>query len=163
MYGPASQAMVPSVLDRLVDASMYHDSNAWYDEKELLASVQRDLENLLNARQTNTATLKYPKLNESIINFGLPDVSGFDMETPASRARFFRTVESVIRTFEPRVSDVQVAFIESSEQSLTKMQFRINAKLKVDQAREFAFDTTLQLSTGHFHVESEVDTRSPKL
>lgn len=146
-------SLMPSVLDRLIDASRSQVERLWYDEAEMVASVERDLEDLLNARQTYIGLDKFPELRRSIIGFGLPDSANFDLEIPQSRLQFARTIETVIREFEPRVEDVRVQLIDSNKEQLRKLQFRIDAKLRVDSAPDVSFETTLQLTTGHYEVK----------
>lgn len=147
-------ALMPSLLDRLVDACYARQpGRVWYDERELIASVERDVEELLNSRQTMLGLEAFPELQKSILGFGLPDANIFDLETPQSRHRFARTIEALIDEFEPRVDEVQVSMLEEAE-VLNSLQFQIIAKLKIESAPTLTFETTLQLSTGQYEINS---------
>ena len=72
--------------------------------KEIRACVKRDLDWLLNANQYEFQyeIQKYPEIQNSVVNFGLPDltgrtVSGVDMRTME------QLLKQTIITFEPRI------------------------------------------------------------
>lgn len=147
---------VPSVLDRLVDASLALDGPLWYDEPALARSVQRDIENLLNARQSLDGLQAFPQLRESMLSFGLPDATAFNWESPSSRLLFVRTIEAVIRQHEPRVDHVRVTLLDSPKPQRNQLHFRIDAKLRAEQAPNVTFETTLRLGSGHFETSDSI-------
>ncbi len=154
MYDSAKPQLMPSIIDRLVDASFSSESSTvWYDEQALIHSVERDLEELLNARQTYIGLEAFPELQRTVIGYGLPDSAKFDLEIPQSRLQFTRTVEAVIREFEPRVHDIRITVLNNDDEKLRKLQFRIDARLNVEQAPDVSFETTLQLTTGQYEVK----------
>lgn len=143
---------VPSVLDRLVDASLAKAGPLWCDERALADAVRRDIEQLLNTRQSVEGLQAFPDLQESLLGFGLPDPKLFNWESAASRLLFMRTIEAVIRQHEPRVAHVQVSLVEDNAPR-NQLHFRIDAKLRGDHAPDVVFDTMLRLGTGHFETQ----------
>src|SRR5205085_12568928 len=81
----------PSILDRLIDPESAGTAIlVGYDERKMLAAVRRDLEELLNTRQTHVGyneahARAYPELNRSILTYGLPDL--VTLEAITSRQR----------------------------------------------------------------------------
>lgn len=88
-----------------------------------------------------------------MLAFGLPDASQFDLETFTAKRRFLRTIESVIRNFEPRVSDVRVHLLEGEKAEMGRMQFVIEAKLTLAPQPGIQFHSTLELGTGHYQLK----------
>jgi type VI secretion system protein ImpF len=147
---------MPSIVDRLIDPES--GGTSWqrgYDERQIAEAVQRDLEDLLNTRQTHVGQSEgYSEVNRSIVAYGLPDLVSLNAITPQQRKQIGRTLEEVVSKFEPRLKDVKATLITSSESQETTIQFRIEARLSVDPAPEVAFDTILELTTGRYSVKS---------
>lgn len=122
--------------------------------RELKLSVRRDLENLLNTRR---CWLPLPadleELSVSLVNYGIPDLTGADLGGAANREQFRQTLEDVIRRFEPRFKTVRVEMVESSEPTDRVLRFRIDALLHAEPAPEpVIFDSALQPTTGTVEV-----------
>ena len=80
-----------SVLERLIDrdpgASQEAAPTRGQSVRLLKASVRRDLEWLLNTRQTpEPATDEYPELTKSLFNYGLPDFTALSFDNPKDRS-----------------------------------------------------------------------------
>ena len=150
----AETKLTPSFLDRLVE-SCYSPNivSSGCSESELISSIQKDIEDLLNARQTVEGLHKHPHLQHSILGFGLPDSSSFDLETPEAKRRLARTIEAIITEFEPRVSKVKVETMQERFK-LQSLQFQIFATLKTIAAPVLIFETSLQLATGHYRIKT---------
>ncbi|MFK7768210.1 MAG: type VI secretion system baseplate subunit TssE [Mariniblastus sp.] len=145
--------MTPSILDRMIQTCYELEPTGFgYDEKDLIASVERDLESLLNSRQTRLGLENFPVLQNSIIGFGLPDAQGFDLETPQARYRLAQTIESVIEEFEPRVCDVHVE-MQGETGQIQSLRMQITARLNVESETMIAFETTLKLATGRYEIK----------
>jgi type VI secretion system protein ImpF len=148
--------LMPSILDRLIDPDS--SGTAWhrgYDERQMAEAVQRDLEDLLNTRQTHAGLpATYTEVNHSIAAYGLPDLVSLNAITPQQRRQIGRTLEEVVSKFEPRLKDVKATLITSQDSQETTVQFKIEARLSVDPAPEVAFDTILELTTGRYSVKS---------
>ena len=157
------QQLVPSVLDRLLDDEPDNPREASKSRnqvlRELKQSVSRDLENLLNTRWRCT---HWPPdledVDESLANYGIPDFAGANMGSAESREQLRRTVEQVIRQFEPRFKRVQVKLVGNADETDRTLRLRIDALLYAEPAPEpVIFDSQLEPVSGSFAVHG--DTR----
>ena len=149
------QGLMPSLIDRLIDPDS--GGTAWrrgYGLEQMSDAVRRDLEDLLNTRQTQTEAVNaFPEVANSIVAFGLPDLVSLNSVTPQQRAEIGRLIETIVFRFEPRLKDVRASMIDEGDSKERKIRFRIDARLCVDPAPEVAFDTMLELTTGHYSVK----------
>lgn len=144
---------LPSVLDRLIDASLGHETSDLYTEREYIASVQRDIEDLLNARQTLDDIGEHPEIQESIIGFGLPDSSKFELHSPHGRRLFSRVLEAVIRIQEPRVRQVRITLLDQENlEGAKQVHFQIDVALHLKDSPNLSFESTMRLGSGHFEL-----------
>jgi type VI secretion system protein ImpF len=156
----ADQELVPSVLDRLIDA---HPRNAQEPPEavprslsQVKESVKRDLEWLLNSRQL-LADLPddLRHLDRSLLTYGLPDFTSSSLNNIGDQDLLRKSVEEAIRRFEPRLSRVGVA-LEAPRELDRVLRFRIDAMLNVEPEPEpITFDSMLQLTTKMFVVSHE--------
>lgn len=149
-----------SVLDRLVDYEPEKTREAAATRtntlRQLKDAVKRDLEWLLNTRQTaDELPPEMKEINRSLAAYGLPDFSNASVKSPADRTRICRALENVISIFEPRLTEVAVV-LEPERENERALHFRIDAQLDVEPTPEpITFDTVLQLSSGQYAVEGE--------
>jgi type VI secretion system protein ImpF len=149
-----------SVLDRLLDyepdVSREGIPSRSKNLRQLKQSVRRDLEWLLNTRQTaDPLPPELKELNQSLAAYGLPDMSTANIRNPADQTRMLRALETAITTFEPRLQDVNVSF-EPGTNGERALRFRIEARLWIEPAPEpITFDTVLQLHSGEYEVKGE--------
>lgn len=152
---PSDTLLLPSVFDRLADLSFQGgDSPAWYDVSELTRVVRRDLEDLLNTQRSipNLAS-DFPLLSESVVGYGVPDSVTFALDTPNGRRRFASELCEVIRTFEPRLTDVKIELAGVQKDKFRELRFRVIARLAVESAPQLVFESILHVSTGQFSVQ----------
>jgi type VI secretion system protein ImpF len=149
------QGLMPSVLDRLIDPdSAGTAARRGYGLNQMSEAVRRDLTDLLNTRQSHQGvSLEFHELLHSIFGFGLPDLTSLNAVTPKERDAIARIIEGVIAQFEPRLRDVQATVLDPGEGPDRTIRFRIDARLCMDPAPAVAFDTILELSTGHYDVK----------
>jgi type VI secretion system protein ImpF len=147
----SQQGLMPSVLDRLIDPEA--DGSAFrhgYGIEQLVQAVSRDLEDLLNSRQ---ATLQVPadctEVLRSIVAYGLPDITFTATTTAAQKAQIGKILEGIVNRYEPRLRDVRAVLLDPADTIKRTLTFRIEARLCVEPAPEVAFDTILELATGH--------------
>jgi type VI secretion system protein ImpF len=117
-------------------------------------SVRRDLEMLLNCRQPCVTWPKwYEELKISLFNFGIPDFTGFDLSAPERREEFRRTVEEVVRNFEPRLFAVSVSLLVVDDMSRS-IRLRISAQIQPDLASSetIVFNSVVDTATRTFSV-----------
>jgi type VI secretion system protein ImpF len=152
--------ITPSVLDRLLDyePELAREPLASRSKslRQLKESVKRDLEQLLNSRQSGDwlpPDLK--ELNSSVAAYGLPDFSSVSIKSPSEQGRLRAALESAISTFEPRLEDVAITLLPLGELHRS-LHFRIDARLKIEPAPEpVTFDAMLQLASGQYLVREE--------
>jgi type VI secretion system protein ImpF len=168
------QLLLPSVLDRLIDHDPQTRQEAPRTRNQLLRdlkqAVRRDLENLLNTR---VRCVPFPpglsELKQSLVNYGIPDLTGASLGSAKDREEFRRTIEAVIRMYEPRLRDdprhkedprhkkLSVTILDHEAIDRT-IRFHIEATLLAEPAPEpVAFDSMLRLTTGTFEVKGESD------
>jgi type VI secretion system protein ImpF len=149
------QGLMPSILDRLIDPdSGGTTGNRGYTIEQMEEAVHRDLEELLNTRQADVFIGdKYPEVHNSIVGYGLPDITSLNALTTQQRDEIGRALERAISFFEPRLKQVRVVMVDAVSGKERTVKFHIDAKMCVDPAPEVAFDTVLELTTGHYSVK----------
>ncbi len=150
------QSLVPSLLDRLIDSSMHGMAQQpWYGLQEMTQAVQRDLESLLNTRQSgDMIAAGLPEVENSLVRYGLPDLATVNGETVEGRRQVCKIIEQVVAQFEPRLREVRATLRESTTPFDRDVRFRIEGRLCVDPAPDVVFDTTLELATGEYKVQA---------
>jgi type VI secretion system protein ImpF len=150
--------IVPSLLSRLLDdrpdVSREPLGNHLQNVRQLKDSVARDLEELLNTRQGTLGDLpaEFVEVNKSILVYGLPDFTSFNLFDPGDCNRIRRSLEAAIARFEPRLDRVRVS-MDSPNQNDHSLRFRIEALLRLEPASEpVTFDTVLRLETQAYSV-----------
>lgn len=150
-----NQGLMPSLIDRLIDPES--GGTAWrrgYGVEQMMEAVRRDLEELLNTRQSHSGMPEdFTEVSRSIIAYGLPDLTTLNATTPQEREDIGRVIESIVAQFEPRLKDIKATMLDTAESKDRSVRFHIDAKLCVDPAPEVAFDTILELTTGHASVK----------
>ena len=146
-----------SVLDRLIDlepdVSREPVQNRLSDYRQLMAVVRRDIENLLNTKNfVSVSGSRLGELENSLMTYGLPDFTAQGTNNASVRDRLRRDVETAIRRFEPRLTNVVVR-IEQGSQEERNITFRITGLLMTDPAPEpVVFDTHLDINKGEYEV-----------
>ena len=102
------ERLQPSLLDRLTDLhpdkSKESTAQQSMSQKEFKDAVIRDLGWLLNSVSLDVCVdlEAYPEVARSVLNFGLPDISGHTTSTIDARS-VENSVKRAIRQFEPRI------------------------------------------------------------
>ncbi|RMF83906.1 MAG: type VI secretion system baseplate subunit TssE [Nitrospinota bacterium] len=151
--------LVPSVLDRLLDdepEQTYEPiPRRFQNLQQLIQSVTRDLEWLLNTRQETLSELPsdFKEVRRSLLVYGLPDFTAASLLSPTDRHRIRRALEQTIATFEPRLQGVHVTLEEPHEHE-RNLHFRIEALLRTEPAPEpVTFDAILHLHNQEYVVQ----------
>lgn len=141
-----------SILDRLMEAEVRTTP-----DRQLKASLRRDLEWLLNTRRiVEPPPESLVELNRSVYTYGLPDFSTYSLNSPKDRNKLLRALEFTIATYEPRLVGVKVTAVETPTQESRIIRFQIEGLLLKDPAPEqVSFDTVMQLATGEYQVKGE--------
>ncbi len=153
----SANSYVPSVLDRLLDDHPQLDEvpgSYLFDSRELLDGLLRDLSDLLNTHRATELGMKFPLVRQSLPAYGLPSLS------VADRVRMCGELEAAIRSFEPRLSRVQVTDYGGSPQR-GRLHLRIEGVLMVDRGRdEVYFDAELPLHRQRFKLKAQDPTEA---
>jgi type VI secretion system protein ImpF len=155
------RTVTQSVLERLIDRDPSSGAEPAPTRSQsvrlLKASLRRDLEWLLNARRTPEAVgREFQELEQSLYNYGVPDLTAINRESSRDRARLARIIEQTLNTFEPRLKKVKVIQLEANGGATHMLRFQIEGLLDMDPAPELiSFDTVLQLSSGEYQVKGD--------
>ncbi|MFJ7797208.1 type VI secretion system baseplate subunit TssE [Pseudomonas sp. NPDC096950] len=152
----------PSLLDRLSDDATHERQEA--RDKRVLSmrglrkAVLRDLGWLLNSTSLGSVQPldAYPLTAQSVLNFGLPDLSG-RTATGLDRGELGRRIRQAIWTFEPRIlrDSVQVVPVLSADAhaSHNHVAFEIHGQLWGQPLPERLYlKTELDLEAGDVRV-----------
>ena len=147
-------------MDRLVDMAPGEAADPPVGLAESRArferSVLRDLEWLLNTRQTiePAGRKSHPEVFRSLHNFGIPDVTSLSADSKESRSYLLERVREAIRIFEPRLQDLDVVAFPG-EDGTRSVRFRVEGTLVMQEdAERIVFDTVLETTSGTFAVDS---------
>jgi len=159
----AGDILRPSIIDRLSGRSGGSQGGQFHPigVRELKQAVARDLEWLLNTRvwlpQTPEELEDLTEGRESLLFYGIPDLSVFSWASPADCQRIAALVEQAIRTFEPRLlaRSVRCEILPAADPSDFNLQIRIEAILHVDPISEqVSFDTKADFDGGGIRIEN---------
>lgn len=140
-----------SLFDRLLQGdSIETDRNVERAMREVREGVKRDLEILLNSRpRFLPLDPELEELRVSVLSFGLAELQGRHIATPAQQQQLAALVESLIVRFEPRLRDPSVELVATEGKIAPALQLRIHAMLQIDQTTEaVVFDTSINPMTG---------------
>jgi type VI secretion system protein ImpF len=134
------------LLDRLLSGGTTAASTSFQRINDLKQSVRRDLEALLNTRWRCTdLPEEMEELEQSLANYGVPDVTGAAFAGPQSRAELIRLIERAIKRFEPRLRSVRLSLVNVDDPMERTLRFKIDAVLCVDPIEErVLFDSVLE-------------------
>lgn len=151
----SAQRLLPSIVDRLTDPdSGGTAAGQGYTLQQVIEAVRRDLEELLNTRQTSVGIPEiYEEVHDSIVAYGLPDMTAINAATPGERANIGRIIEEMVSKYEPRLKDVRASLIESALRPDRLVRFEIHARLDVEPSPEVGFQTVLELMTGQTSIK----------
>ncbi|HVI55653.1 MAG TPA: type VI secretion system baseplate subunit TssE [Luteibacter sp.] len=157
------RTVTASLLDRLLDDEDFDPSipPGQTSEAKYIASVARDIEQLLNTRNVRRKIISdgEPKLvapvslvDSSVAMLGLPDFSALSLSNGKHRQALVDSVKTTIETFDRRLKDVQVVLPEDARASAL-LQFSIRARLElVGLAKDVGFEAWFQSTTLQFAV-----------
>jgi type VI secretion system protein ImpF len=157
----AQERLQPSLLDRLTDTDPENRSEPRERRvlsfQRLKAGVLRDLAWLLSTGYLETFEdlEAYPHARSSVVNYGLPDLTGVSVANMDS-ARLEKVVREAIVRFEPRINQrtlkVQVT-VDRDRMHRNAMTFRIEGELWAQPVPlSLLLRTELDLETGNVDV-----------
>jgi type VI secretion system protein ImpF len=152
-----TQRLLPSLLDRLIDPeSGGSGALQGYSVVQMIEAVRRDLEDLLNTRQTTSGIdkEKYKEVLDSVAAYGLPDLMSVDASALGAKEEIGKIIEEIIGRHEPRLKNVRARLVQSAKsREARSLKFEIQARLAVDPSPEVGFETVLELMTGHTKIK----------
>lgn len=155
---PASQALVPTLIDCLMDDDPDGlsdiDPMQAYSVKAMRAALKRDLEALLNTRRRSRSVPRYlEEVQGSLLNYGLIDITNSRSRSETIRADLGRMLANALTLFEPRLSSVKVTSCDNADPLDRTQRFRIEAVLNVEPAPELVcFDSIIEPVNAGFKV-----------
>ncbi|HET7794441.1 MAG TPA: type VI secretion system baseplate subunit TssE [Rhizobacter sp.] len=152
----------PALLDRLTDLAPHSQVEAEdarvMNKAQIREAVLRDLSWLLNSVQPlgKIAATLYPQAAESVLNFGLPAMSG-QLASRVDVSQLERTIKQAILRFEPRVMEdsLQVKALDASSVLDTHnvIEFEIHGFMWAQPVPlELLLRTQLDLEAGQVEV-----------
>jgi type VI secretion system protein ImpF len=152
------QQLMPTILDRLIDPEMVGAGAQWgYTMSQMIDAVRRDVEELLNTRQTHQGLPdEFVETHRSIVSYGLPDFTSMNVQKSKGIEEMGEMIESVIGLFEPRLRNIRAIAVESAQgkenQEEPRIRFNIEATLFVDPFPEVGFSTVVELLSGQASI-----------
>ncbi len=131
------------MLDRL--AILESPLSRWEQRRELERSLCRDLTDLLNTRRAEEDfDPGYEESTKSLLSFGIPDFTSYDLKNTIDQERVRCSIERAIRQFEPRLTRVKVS-LDTPDFAGRVLRFQVEAQLRDGtHAEDLLFDATLQ-------------------
>lgn len=107
-----------SLLDRLIDESPSRSTDPVRTTEEMRRAIrygiQRDISSLLATRSwLGTWSRELNHIKSSIVNFGLPDLTGVAIGSEEVQEILQVTVKMALQTFEPRLTDANVIVVSA--------------------------------------------------
>jgi len=155
------ERLQPSLLDRLADDEPEKKEES--RDKRILSfsklkqSVMRDLEWLLNAGclETTQDLSDYPQVKKSVLNYGLPDLSGTTASNVDSTT-LERLLRQAIVNFEPRILADSLKVRVTDRDKHNNIIFEIDGELWSQPTPERLYlKTILDLELGSVEVKGE--------
>lgn len=152
-----SANLTASLLDRLLDddPKVVQEPSQYrvFSERQIVDSVLRDIENLLNTRCSPIdIPASFKALKSSVIKYGIKD---FSVENPGSglvRRSLSREIESAIKRYEPRLKN-PVVRLEKDDKNKRQLFFRISGVLIMEPLAEpISFDTFFDMNRARYMI-----------
>lgn len=152
------------LLDRLIDYEPKQSEELPVSRAESVRrfreAVRRDLEWLLNTHQPVLALEEDSQLENSLLRYGLPDISALSARNVQDRKRLTEAIHTIIEKFEPRIANVRVSLVEMGETKLPVLTFVIEGALRMDPGAEYvSFNTVLDLANKEYKIQGEASAR----
>ncbi len=154
------ERLQPSLLDRLTDEEP--DKKLESREKRVLSvrrlreCIKRDLSWLLNTGNLSDVEdlSEYPLVAESVLNYGMPDLTGITATSTDVHA-IERRLRQTILLYEPRIlkNRLRVRVSTTDEMSQNALRFEIECDMWAEPVPERLYlKTEVDMETGNFWV-----------
>jgi type VI secretion system protein ImpF len=125
-----------------------------YSVEQMIDTVRRDVEDLLNShRMADVMAEEFPEVRNSIVTFGMPDLVSVQSSVGQTGARVAAALEEAIIRFEPRLANVRAIPLAGQDPKQLRLEFQIQATLRMDPSPEVSFVTLLKLTTGETTIQ----------
>jgi type VI secretion system protein ImpF len=157
----AQERLQPSLLDRLVDHAPGEqregDDKRTLTRQALRQAVLRDLSWLFNATGQGLDDQRYPEAARSVINYGLPMLSG-QFTSSVQRVSMEQALKNAILQFEPRILprtlEVELVMEGSALDSHNRIGLLIRGMLWAQPVPlEFLMRSRVDLEEGRIEIE----------
>lgn len=157
-----TERLQPSLLDRLTDLEPHQKSEGGdtrvIDIRRLREIIRRDLGWLLNSNNQETMidAAVYPNVANSVLNYGVRDVSG-DFSTKDRAEAIRKAIARAITLFEPRIREgtLEVLLYEEGDKHESVVDFDIRAEMWAQPLpMELYLRSQVDLTTGHLSLEN---------
>ncbi len=158
-----TERLQPSLLDRLTDeqpeAKQESREQRVLSARRLRQCVLRDMEWLLNSVSLESVQSleDYPEVAASVVNFGIPDLSGHNI-TANDVPRLEKRIRQAILDFEPRIlpNSLKLKVLSSSEYNHNALNFDIEGDLWMQPIPlRLYLKTQVDLETGNVLVTEQ--------
>lgn len=155
------ERLQPSLLDRLIDDEPEKNQESREQRvlsiRQLRECVRRDLSWLFNA--TNLATARnlaaYPLTAHSVLNYGLPELSGHSLSN-FDVARLEQQLKQIIIDFEPRILPHSIAvrlYVDEQRMDNNALAFEIEGELWAQPVpQQLYLKTEIDLELGDVNI-----------
>jgi type VI secretion system lysozyme-like protein len=148
-------ARVP-LFDRLIDEDPESEtevpSKRYYDRAELIQSIEREVDRILNTRST-VKREEYEDFSEDPLNFGLPEMFGlgdfsqYDATKSNDWPRIAELCEQAMMRYEPRIKNV-VATVIGFDKKTQSLSMTITADFAIKEFQgELTFPTVFLMGS----------------
>ena len=133
---------------RVIGKSLSREAQEHFED-----TVRRDLEWLFNTRRVKDDRIqRWPGIQKSIYNYGLPDVSSTDPLRQHDQDALLKFMEEAIERFDPRLEDARIDYAPSALAAHI-LRFQINGLVLMDPApAEVSFETLVDKTNGECKV-----------
>ena len=154
MQPKAVEGSRPPLFDRLVDDEPLVRKEAHpmrvYSRAQLLDSIARDLQRLLNSRRASPEPL-HPA-SATLLDYGIPDFSALGAASLTDQRTLAETLRVAIAMFEPRLLDATVHIVADGVRPKTLSGF-VSGRLRMDRLMEpISFPVLLHAIDGKVEV-----------
>ncbi len=149
--------ITPPILDRLLDAepkqSLEPAGYRVVSKRQILDSVIKDIENLLNTRCSPIVLPDtFNNLKKSLLRYGLKDFTVENPENNLIRQKICMDIKKTLSVFEPRLKKIIVR-ADGHSKIKRQLPFRIAGILMVDSLAEpVSFDTVFDINRGRYII-----------
>ena len=141
------------ILHRLKSLRQFCSAN------ELVEDLRSNIEGILNSRLPifskyllrSDPRCKDSLLDDSLANFGIADIQSLNLGEDKKEKRFCDSVRMAISRFEPRIGNVKVEMVNSSNSRIINLEVR--GILLIHPFEDVRFESGLDANTQEFIVD----------